>query len=110
LPACNSIFSHADNKTTVFSRDPAGEKFMSTIFKIILGTAIAAASIASPALAQAASEKGQLVSARKSGHVRTANHRSALRSFASTTRGVDDPASTGGGSIGYNMSLRLNHW
>jgi len=44
---------------------------MSTIFKIILGTAIAAVSIASPALAQYASEKGQLTSVRHSGHVRT---------------------------------------
>ncbi|MBO0717203.1 MAG: hypothetical protein J2P55_07715 [Rhizobiales bacterium] len=83
---------------------------MSTIFKIILGTAIAAASIASPALAQHASQKGHLASVRHSGHVRTANHRSGLRSFASVPRSVDDPAVTGGGSIGYNESLRLNHW
>ena len=80
---------------------------MSTIFKIILGTAIAAASIASPALAHA-SQKGHLASVRHSGHVRTASHQSGLRSFASIPRSLDDPAATGGGSIGYNASLRLN--
>jgi hypothetical protein len=83
---------------------------MSTIFKIILGTAIAAVSIASPAFAQHTSAKGKLISARHSGHVRTANHRSEFRSFASIQRNVDDPAITGGGSIGYNANLRLNHW
>src|SRR5215471_13401102 len=83
---------------------------MSTTFKIILGTAIAAVSIASPALAQHASEKDHLMSVRHTGHVRTVTHLSALRSFASITRGVDDPASTGGDSMGYNASLRLNHW
>jgi len=78
--------------------------------KIILGTAIAAVSIASPALAQHASEKGHLMSVRHTGHVRAVTHLSALRSFASITRGLDDPASTGGGSMRYNASLRLNHW
>ena len=89
---------------------PQEENIVSTIFKIILGTAIAAVSIASPALAQHASEKGHLMSVRHTGHVRAVTHRSALRSFASITRGVDDAASTGGGSMGYNASLRLNHW
>ena len=83
---------------------------MSTIFKIILGTAIAAVSIASPALAQHTSQKSHLASVRHSGHVRTSSHQSALRSFASLPRSVDDPATTGGGSFGYNQSLRLNHW
>jgi hypothetical protein len=82
---------------------------MSTIFKIILGTAIAAVSIASPAFAQYTSQKGHLATVRHSGHVRTASHRSGLSSFASLPRS-DDPAITGGGSIGYNESLRLNHW
>jgi len=89
---------------------PQEENIMSTIFKIILGTAIAAVSIASPALAQHASEKDHLMSVRHTGHVRAVTHLSALRSFASITRGVDDPASTGGGSMGYNASLRLNRW
>jgi hypothetical protein len=83
---------------------------MSTIFKIILGTAIAAASIASPALAQHASQKSHSTSVRHSGHVRAASHQSALGAFASIPRSLDDPAATGGGSIGYNASLRLNHW
>ena len=82
---------------------------MSTIFKIILGAVIAAASIGPPAFAQYASQKGHLA-VRHSGHVRTAGHRSALSSFASLPRSVDDPATTGGGSIGYNESLRLNRW
>jgi len=38
------------------------------------------------------------------------SHRSALSSFASLPRSIDDPATTGGGSIGYNQSLRLNRW
>jgi hypothetical protein len=83
---------------------------MSTIFKIILGTAIAAVSIASPAFAQYTSQKGHLATVRHSGHVRTATHRSGLGSFASLPRTVDDPATTGGGSIGYNERLRLNQW
>jgi hypothetical protein len=83
---------------------------MSTIFRIILGAVIAAASIGSPAFAQYASQKGHLATVRHSGHVRTASHRSALSSFASLPRSVDDPAMTGGGSIGYNESLRLNRW
>jgi hypothetical protein len=89
---------------------PQEGKFMSTIFKIILGTAIVAVSVASPALAQYASEKGHLSSVRHSGHVRTATHRSALRAFASIPRNVDDSMLTGGGSVGYNANLRLNHW
>ena len=83
---------------------------MSPIFKIILGTAITAVSIASPAFAQYTSQKGHLATIRHSGHVRTAGHRSGLSSFASLPRSVDDPAITGGGSFGYNESLRLNHW
>jgi hypothetical protein len=98
----------SDNKTTVVI--PQEENIMSTIFKIILGTAIAAVSIASPALAQHGSEKGHLMSVRHSEHVRIATHRSALRSFASLPRSVDDPAVAGGGSIGYNANLRLNRW
>ncbi len=83
---------------------------MSMVFKIILGTAIAAVSIASPALAQHASGKGQLISARHSAHLRTAGHYSGSRSFAALPRSIDDPALTGGGSIGYNENLRVNHW
>ena len=83
---------------------------MSTIFKVILGTVIAAVSIASPAFARYASEKGQLISARHSAHVGVARHHSGVRLFASAARSVDDPAMTGGGSIGYNANLRLNRW
>ncbi len=83
---------------------------MSIIFKIILGTAIVAVSIASPALAQYGSGKGQLISVRHSGHFRTAGHYRGSRSFAALPGSIDDPALTGGGSIDYNENLRVNHW
>jgi hypothetical protein len=35
---------------------------------------------------------------------------SGVRALASVPRSVDDPAATGGGSLGYNASLRLNQW
>ena len=98
----------SDNKTN--RRDPAGGKYRVDDFQDHSWDSIAAVSIASPALAQHASEKGHLMSVRHTGHVRAVTHLSALRSFASITRGLDDPASTGGGSMGYNASLRLNHW
>ncbi len=83
---------------------------MSMVFKIILGTAIAAVSIASTALAQHASGKGQLISGRHSAHHRTAHYYGGYRSFAALPHSIDDPALTGGGSIGYNENLRVNHW
>lgn len=83
---------------------------MSMVFKIILGTAIAAVSIASPALAHYGSGKAQLISGRHSAHHRTAHYYSGSRSFAALPRSIDDPALTGGGSVGYNENLRVNHW
>lgn len=89
---------------------PAGEKFRSTIFKLILGTVIAAVSVASPAFAQYSSGKAKLVSGRHSAHFRAAGHYSGSGSLAALPRRIDDPALTGGGSIGYNENLRVNHW
>jgi hypothetical protein len=89
---------------------PQENNIVSTIFRVILGTAIAAVSIASPAFAQYASGKTQLVSVRHGGQVRTAHHHSGVRLFASAASSVDDPAMTGGGSVGYNANLRLNRW
>jgi len=89
---------------------PQEKTIVSTIFKVILGTAIAAVSIASPAFAQHASGKNQLISVRHGGHVKTARHHGGVRLFASAAQSVDDPALTGGGSIGYNANLRLNRW
>jgi hypothetical protein len=83
---------------------------MANVSKVILGVAIAVVSIASPALAQYASQSGPSISAHHSKHFRISSHRSGSRAFASVPRSVDDPALTGGGSIGYNESLRLNQW
>jgi hypothetical protein len=74
---------------------------MANVSKLILGATIAAVSIASPALA---AHKG------KNGYVTQSSQRSGVRAFASVPRSVDDPAVTGGGSIGYNQNLRLNQW
>ena len=69
--------------------------------------AIAAVGIASPALA---AHKGKPISAQQNGYVTQNSQGSGVRAFASVPRSVDDPAVTGGGSIGYNQSLRLNQW
>ena len=78
---------------------------MANVSKVILGAAIAAVSIASPALA---AHKGKPTSAH--GYVTQSSQGSGVRAFASVPRSVDDPAVTGGGSVGYNQSLRLNQW
>ena len=83
---------------------------MANVAKVMLGVAIAAVSIASPALAQYASQGGPSISAYHSKHLRISSHRSGSRAFASVPRSIDDPAVTGGGSVGYNENLRLNQW
>lgn len=83
---------------------------MANVSKVILGVAIAVVSIASPAFAQYASQSGPSISAHHSKHFRISSHRNGSRAFASVPRSVDDPALTGGGSIGYNENLRLNQW
>jgi hypothetical protein len=80
---------------------------MITVSKLILGAAIAAMSIATPALA---AHKGKPTSAHHNGYVGRSSQGSGVRAFASVPRAVDDPAVTGGGSIGYNANLRLNQW
>jgi hypothetical protein len=80
---------------------------MANVSKVILGTAIAAVSIASPALA---AHKGKPISAHQNGYVTQSSQGSGVRAFASVPRSVDDPGVTGGGSIGYNQNLRLNQW
>ncbi|MGA7230427.1 MAG: hypothetical protein WBG18_21475 [Xanthobacteraceae bacterium] len=80
---------------------------MANVSKVILGAAIAAVSIASPALA---AHKGKPISAQQNGYVTQNSQGSGVRAFASVPRSVDDPAVTGGGSIGYNQNLRLNQW
>jgi opacity protein-like surface antigen len=80
---------------------------MANVSKLMLAAAIAAVSIASPALA---AHKGKPISAHQNGYVAQSNQGSGARAFASVPRSVDDPAVTGGGSIGYNQNLRLNQW
>jgi hypothetical protein len=63
------LLAHGQQDNCLVHGDHAGGKFMSTIFKIILGTAIAAVSIASPAFAQYTSQKGHLATVHHSGHV-----------------------------------------
>jgi hypothetical protein len=80
---------------------------MANVSKVILGAAIAAVSIASPALA---AHKGKSTSAHQNGYVTQSGQGSGVRAFASVPRSVDDPAVTGGGSVGYNQNLRLDQW
>jgi hypothetical protein len=80
---------------------------MANVSKVMLGAAIAAVSIASPALA---AHNGKPISAHQNGYVTQSSQGSGARAFASVPRSVDDPAATGGGSIGYNQNLRLNQW
>jgi hypothetical protein len=65
---------------------------MATISKMILGAAIVAVSIASPALAQYASRSGPSISVHHSKHLRITSHQSGSRTFASARRSVDGPA------------------
>jgi hypothetical protein len=80
---------------------------MITVSKLILSAAVAAVSIATPALA---AHKGKPTSAYHNEYVARSSQGSGVRAFASVPRAVDDPAVTGGGSIGYNANLRLNQW
>jgi hypothetical protein len=73
---------------------------MASLAKMILSAAIAA-SIASPALAKHLGKTGAHISLR---------HGVAVHALASIPRSIDDLARTGGGSIGYNENLRVNHW
>ena len=99
----------SDSKAIVLFTDSQEKETVAKLITVILGAALAAVSIASPALAQYASQMGT-IAVRHSGHVRLSSHRSGVRALASVPRSVDDPALTGGGSSGYNESLRLNHW
>jgi hypothetical protein len=62
---------------------------MANISKVIAGAAIAAVSIASPALA---AHKSKPSSAHQNGYVARSNQGSGVRAFASVPRSVDDPA------------------
>jgi hypothetical protein len=101
---------------------------MMIISKFALITAIAAAGIASPALAQSfdpeagsgnvagfsyapTPAQNDEFAARQSSHARTAARQNGLHAFArvpgtSSNSGSNDPAFTGGGSAGYNQMLQ----
>lgn len=103
---------------------------MTTILKLAFVGAVLAAGLASPAFAEfvetgTASNNAGFVSAdpapqrptmavRHRGHIATANRQRGLNSFAAVPSGASDigsnsPASTGGGSIGYNYSLSIDN-
>ena len=101
---------------------------MTTISKLALVAAIAAAGIASPALAQSfdpdagtgnvlafsyapMGAPNDTVAARQTNHGKIARRQNGLHAFAMVPGGAasgdaNDPALTGGGSIGYNQTLQ----
>jgi hypothetical protein len=104
--ACISILCASDQRSNRLVANSQGrETIMANVSMVVL--AIVAVSIASPALA---AHKGKPISAQQNGYVTQNSQGSGVRAFASVPRSVDDPAVTGGGSIGYNKSLRLNQW
>jgi hypothetical protein len=64
---------------------------MATVSKLMLGAVIAAVSIASPALAQYASQSDPSISAHHSKHLKKSSHRTGSDAFASEPRGGADP-------------------
>jgi hypothetical protein len=62
---------------------------MTNVLKLMLGAAIAALSIASPALAQSASQSDPSISAHHSKHLKKSSHRNGSDAFASEPRGAD---------------------
>jgi hypothetical protein len=76
---------------------------MATVSKLMLGAVIAAVSIASPALAQSASQNDPSISAHHSKYLRTSAHRSGLRAFGVVP--VDDPAGRPYPAVDRNVPL-----
>jgi len=73
---------------------------MATVSKLMLGAVIAAVSIASPAVAQYASQSDP-ISAHHSKYLKKSSHRNGADAFASEPRGADPgakPYHYGGGS------------
>jgi hypothetical protein len=74
---------------------------MATVSKLMLGAVIAAVSIASPALAQYASQSDPSISAHHSKYLKKSSQRNGADAFASEPRGADPgakPYHYGGGS------------
>ena len=99
---------------------------MTSISKLAVIAALAATAVASPALAQSfdpelgtgnslpfsfaptTSQKATMAAPRT--HSKVAVQQSGANAFAMVPRGAFDPALTGGGSVGYNESLRNDAW
>jgi hypothetical protein len=74
---------------------------MATVSKLMFGAVIAVASIASPALAQHASQSDPSISAHHSKYLKKSSQRNGSDAFASEPRGADPgakPYHYGGGS------------
>jgi hypothetical protein len=63
---------------------------MTNVSKLMLGAAIVALSIASPALAQSASQSDPSISTHHSKHLKKSSHRNGSDAFASEPRGGAD--------------------
>ena len=66
------------------------EEIMTNVSKLMLGAAIAALSIASPALAQSASQSDPSISAHHSKHLKKSSQRNGSDAFAAEPRGGAD--------------------
>jgi hypothetical protein len=78
--------------------------------KKLLSTVAVLTALATPAFAQYAPQDYQ-TAVRPSAHEQSAGRQSGLHAFAMVPRGpsasnLDDPALTGGGSVGYNQMNR----
>jgi hypothetical protein len=76
---------------------------MAIVSKLMLGAVIAAVSIASPALAQGASQGDPSISAHNSKYLKKATHRSDFHAFALAP--VDDPAGRPYPAVDRNVPL-----
>ena len=78
---------------------------MNGVARLGLFAIIAAVGMASPAFAQTRHQHEV-----RQSQGATGDHQSGLNAFAAVPSNVDSPALTGGGSTGYNESLRTNQW
>jgi hypothetical protein len=76
---------------------------------IILGTAFSASAATKPRVSP-----NEQIAIRHSSHKQLVHRQSGLGAFALVPQApagsADDPALTGGGSVGYNAGLRTNRW
>jgi hypothetical protein len=82
---------------------------MTIMSRFALAVTLVAVGIGSPAFAQTAPQNDRIV-IHQSTYDKIAGQRSGLHAFAMVPSSPYDPARTGGGSIGYNESLRRDQW